>query len=367
MNKLYSFTTFAIALTFCAQTSFAQTYSGGTYTAVQSGNWKSNPTPVWQTVEPSASCNNCHIIINDGVNVTLNTAVFLSGNSLVTIGTEGSTQSTTLLIPFSSNTPAASHNRIDMVYGDPVNLTVSNSNASIDARTTGSYDGVFLAVPTPGNVNPYMYVARLGTTAQYDNATQLFGLNTLGSIGVLPIILSGFNAQLDKGSVDLSWSTQIEVNADHFAVERSTDAGAHWSVVGVVAAHGNSSTVLNYTFSDGSPVSGTSQYRLQLVDKDAKYTYSEVKVIRNGLITSVSVYPNPARDYVNVTLGGGTTQGAVVRLLNQAGQLLQEKNVTTAPGTTLSLAVSTYPQGNYLIVVIGADGSRQVSKLLISK
>lgn len=366
MKHLYSLTTLAIALTLFAQTTSAQTYSGGTYTAFQSGNWSNNATPVWDAPPPS-TCNNCHIVISDGVKVTLNTTVLLEGNTLVTIGSEGSSLQTTLLIPFSSNNAAAVHNRVEMVYGDPVNMTVSNSNASIDATTTGSYDGVFLAVPTPTAQQPFMYIARLGTSAQYDNATQLFGLNTLGSSGVLPIILSDFNAILNNGAVDLSWSTQMEINSDHFAVERSTDAGAHWNVIGVVAAHGNSSTVLSYSFSDSKPGSGTSEYRLQMVDKDAKYTYSDVKTIRNGLITAVSVYPNPARDYVNVTLGGTSTQSMVIRLLNQSGQLLLEKNISNAGGTTVPLAVSSYPQGNYLIVVMGADGSKQVSKLLISK
>jgi hypothetical protein len=367
MKQLYSLTTFAVALTLFAQTSFAQTYPGGTYTAVQSGNWTNNATPVWQTVEPSNPCNSCHIIINDGVKVTLNNTVMLSGASLLTIGTTGAAQQSTLFIPFSSNITTALHNRLELVYGDPVNVTVSNSNASIDASTTGSFDGVFLAVPTPTAQSPFMYIARLGTSAQYDNATQLVGPNTLNSTGVLPIILSGFSATLSEGGVDLSWTTQLEINSDHFAVERSVDAGAHWAVIGVVAAHGNSSTALNYSFTDSKPAAGTSEYRLQMVDKDAKYDYSEVKTIRNGLITAVSVYPNPARDYVSVTLGGSTTQSVVVRLLNQSGQLLLEKNVSNAGGTTVSLAVGSYPQGNYLIVVMGADGSKQVSKLLISK
>ncbi|HEY4289498.1 MAG TPA: T9SS type A sorting domain-containing protein, partial [Puia sp.] len=316
---------------------------------------------------PSNPCNNCHIIISDGVKVTLNTSVMLTGTSLLTIGSAGSAQQSGLIIPFSSNAPAAVHNRLELVYGDPVSVTVSNSNASIDASTTGSLDGVFLAVPTPTGMNPYSYIARLGTSALYVDATQLFGPNTLSSSGVLPIILSDFSATLNNGNVDLGWTTQMEINSDHFAIELSTDAGAHWSVIGVVAAHGNSSTVLNYSFQDSKPSAGTSEYRLQMVDKDAKYAYSEVKTIRNGLITAVSVYPNPARDYVNVTLGGSNTQSAVIRLLSQSGQLLVEKNVSNAGGTTIPLAVSLYPTGNYLIVVVGADGSKQVSKLLISK
>src|SRR4051794_40489605 len=102
MKHLYSFTTLAIALTLFARTASAQTYSGGTYTAFQSGNWSNNPTPVWDAPPPS-TCNNCHIVISDGVKVTLNTTVMLSGTSLMTIGTESSTQQSGLIIPFSSN------------------------------------------------------------------------------------------------------------------------------------------------------------------------------------------------------------------------------------------------------------------------
>jgi hypothetical protein len=106
---------------------------------------------------------------------------------------------------------------------------------------------------------------------------------------------------------------------------------------------------------------------LELVDKGGQYTYSSVISVRIGIVTSVSVYPNPARDYVNVTLGGATGESMLIRLFNQAGQLLQEKNVTSAGGTIVPLAVSNYPEGNYVIVVSAADGSRQINKLVITK
>jgi len=199
MKQIYSFATLAISLTLFAQTSSAQTYSGGTYKALQSGTWTNNATPVWDA-PPSNPCNNCHIIINDGVKVTLNTTFMLQGTSLLTVGSEGSSQQTSLLIPFSSNSTTATHNRLELVYGDPVEIAVNNSNATVDATTTGSFDGVFLAVPTPQAQSPYSYIARIGTSALYDNATQLSGPGTLSSSGTLPIILSGFNAKVEAGA-----------------------------------------------------------------------------------------------------------------------------------------------------------------------
>ena len=376
MKQFYSLTTLTLALTLTA-TTFGQSYSG-TYTAVRSGNWSATgASSIWATVAPSAVCDNCHIVINDGVTVTMDASLTLSGThgpSLMSIGTAGSSQITKLVFAKSNNNPNdawSNHNNINMVYTDLITITLGSSNASIDATTTGQQDGIFLATPTPGALTPYSYSARLGTAAvgNYANPLTLTGPNTLQANGTLPIILSDFSASLDKGSVNLSWTTVLEINSDHFAIERSTDAGAHWNTIGTVAAHGNSSLPLNYSFTDGNAAAGTAEYRLQLVDLDGKYDYSPIRVIRNGLITSVSVYPNPARDYVNVTLASSAIQGqgAIVRLINQSGQLLQERSVTSTSGTTVALSVSSYPQGNYLIVVVGADGSKQVSKLLISK
>jgi len=370
MKQIYSLTTLAIALTLFAQTSSAQTY-----TAVLPGNWHTTSGPgIWQAAEPPASCSGCHIVIDVPGTVVLNTSIQIDQNSSIVIG---GTNGTILSIGNSNSTDFANSYSIILVNdGTNSTMNLANNNVILNATGAGDYDGILTKFPngaTPtyfkqiGNAPSGFVGNTIASTGKPGGGQTAFGPVTLSSTGTLPILLSGFNATLSDGSVKLSWSTQMEINSDHFAIERSTDAGAHWAVIGVVAAHGNSSTVLNYSFSDNKTSSGTSEYRLQMVDKDAKYAYSEVKTIRNGLITAVSVYPNPARDYVNVTLGGSNTQSAVVRLLNQSGQLLLEKNVSNAGGTTVPLAVSSYPQGNYIILVIGADGSKQVSKLLISK
>ncbi len=207
----------------------------------------------------------------------------------------------------------------------------------------------------------------IGSSGPADYGTTLTGPVTLSSIGTLPIILADFNAIVDNGSVDLAWTTELEINSDHFVVQSSTNAGASWNNLGTIAAHGNSATPINYSFTDSKPATGTSEYRLQMVDRDGKTAYSTVKAVRIGLISSVSIYPNPAKDYVNVVLTGDASVSANIRLINQSGQLLMEKNVSNAGGTTVPLSVSGYPQGNYLIIVTGSDGTQQVNKVLISK
>ncbi len=105
---------------------------------------------------------------------------------------------------------------------------------------------------------------------------------TIGSSGpgnVLPITLLSFNAEVNSVKlVDATWVTASEVNNDYFTLERSRD-GQTWFGVGTVQGAGNSSTTLDYLYTDDAPFSGTSYYRLKQTDFDGAFTYSEVEVV----------------------------------------------------------------------------------------
>lgn len=379
MKKIYTFS----GLMMLAVSSFAQT--GGTYTAVLPGKWHTASGPgIWLGSEPPANCNNCVINLEvvGGGTIMLNTHLTFTGGTTMTIG-DGSGDATTLTMPNSGATDTSNANSI--------NLINDNTNSSIklmpgaDSVTVapnvghaGDYDGVFTSQVTTGGsgtvvsavkevgFSPNLIVNNtIGASGPVAN-TFLSGGETLSSSGALPILLSNFTATLGETGVDLDWTTALEINSDHFAVERSTDAGANWEVLGTVAAAGNSALPLNYSFVDTKPAQGTDEYRLQMVDKDGVYKYSDVQAIRMGLVTAVSIYPNPARDNVNITLGNASGN-TLIRLYNQAGQLLQERNVSNTGGSIVTFAVGNYPEGNYVIVAIGEDGSRQTSKLVITK
>ena len=350
-----------------------------TYTAVRNGNWHTTAGPnVWDpSGEPPASCSSCKVIISAGVTVTLNTHVTLSGGSILQVGTDGSAAAA-LLIPSSGGTDwATSYNIILPNDGsNPTNaMKVIDGISFISASAAGTYDGVLTSFTSGGSTT---YFKQLGnspngfvetTVASSGPAaygTTLSGPKTLSSTGTLPITLVNFEAAVNNGAVDLTWTTLLESNADHFDIERSSD-GTGWDVIGTVKAKGNSSTATNYSFTDGNPGSGTLEYRVHGYDKDGRPTLSQVKVVRTTPIASVSVYPNPATNYVNVTIPATETSAVDIRLIGLSGQLLAEKNVSGAGGTVQTFTVSNYPPGNYLIQVLHSDGTKQVSKVLISR
>jgi len=216
-----------------------------------------------------------------------------------------------------------------------------------------------------------------GGTAPHACANpSVYGPSSLSSGGAvanttLPVVLVGFSAALngDK-TVTLDWSTQVEVNSNEFIVERSAD-GEFWSAIGAVGAKGNSSIVSNYVFTDASPLAGTNFYRLRMTNLDNSYGYTEVKVIRTSMVSAVSFFPNPAKEYVNVSLGvasgASSNSKIVVRLINMAGQVMQEKTTQAGAGVVVTFAVGNYAPGVYILSVVDASGVKESRQLMITK
>jgi hypothetical protein len=380
MNKLYPLATFMSAILLI---NGANAQTGGTYTAVRNGNWHVTSGPnVWDpSGEPPVNCLDCQITINSGVTVTLNTHITLSGGSKLTVGSDGSSASV-LQIPASTGLQwTDSYNIILPNDGSPSpnSLVIHDNLAFVNPSSSGRHDGVLTSYISGSTV---MYFKKLGNApdgfsdtaavsfspAAFKN-TALSGPITLTSAGTLPIFLTGFDAVVNNDAVYLTWTTQFEQNSDHFDIERSSNGGAKWDVIGKAAAKGNSTIAVNYSFTDANPGGGTLQYRVHGYDIDGRSTLSLIRIVRLTPLATISIFPNPAKDYVNVSLpvAESTAGNVSVRLFGQSGQLLAEKNVTGAGGTILSFPVGNYAPGNYLVQVVTADGARQVSKVLISK
>jgi Secretion system C-terminal sorting domain len=365
MKKLYAVSTLLLTIFGFLNSGFAQ------YTATHTGNW-SSPVTWAPGAKPSATCNNCTITINANVTVTLDADVSFSGTTVMTIGTDASSPAK-LVIPSSGGTSFATGNNIILIYnGVSAQPTISlkNANTSVNATSAGTYDGVFSSnlgyIKLLGNP-PGAFFAD-GSIQFPSNAT--FGTSLSGPINLnanatLPVILVGFNADLDKNKVELSWTSEEEINSDHFSIDRSED-GIHWGSIGSVPAKGNSDVANNYSFTDNTPLTGINYYRLQMVDRDGKYAYSDVKVVRLFL-SGFSVFPNPARDFLNITLGSDASAELTFRLINQNGQVMKNQKISNAAGTTITYSISSYASGNYLLEVIDNKGNIQTSKVIISR
>ncbi|RQO29956.1 hypothetical protein DBR32_13660 [Taibaiella sp. KBW10] len=124
----------------------------------------------------------------------------------------------------------------------------------------------------------------------------------------LPVSLLHFEVSQEAGKAILTWSTASEQHNKGFEIERSTNA-KDWYPVDFVASqadNGNSSTLLDYRFTDGHPLSGINYYRFKQTDIEGTYTYSPIKSLSFTNSATISLYPNPAADKLSVAGLSGT-------------------------------------------------------------
>ncbi|MCP9751004.1 T9SS type A sorting domain-containing protein [Ferruginibacter sp. HRS2-29] len=173
---------------------------------------------------------------------------------------------------------------------------------------------------------------------------------------VLPLTLKGFAATQPYGQqkVQLKWTTENEINSSHFEVERSTD-GQNFAKIADVSAKGG--TVNNYSLDDAAGVAPTLYYRLKIMDRDGKFTYSNIARVNNTVTDKFYVYPNPA--VAEITIGGLKKTGMLL-LYNAEGKLVQQQKVNLLSTT---MYISQLAKGMYVLKYV-ADGKTVHQKIV---
>lgn len=191
------------------------------------------------------------------------------------------------------------------------------------------------------------------------------GFNYINS-STLPIKLKSFNAFLkNDNKVDLKWITSSEINVSHFVIEKSTD-GSNYSDAGIVFAYGNSTTDVNYAFTDnlGSSAEGVFYYRLRSVDNDEKTQFSETRIIKisNQKMNTVTImtYPNPVSSSLRITIPSSWQNKKVVYEMFQANGQVVKRTETASSSQTETLNVSNLAPGYYIIrAICGGEVAQQ--------
>ncbi|HMH24138.1 MAG TPA: T9SS type A sorting domain-containing protein [Puia sp.] len=306
------------------------------------------------------------------VNIYDNSSMQSTGSESSSINLSNSSQ---IVIGSGIRTSASSF----AISGSVCNINVYDNSSIVLGNQNNSYSNwskFNTASSTTSTLNSYATAGiKMNCGNGYPNSCSnvaLYGPAILSSGGIatgnsIPVVLVGFSAELNNDrTIGLDWDTKQEVNSGHFEIERSLN-GSVWNQIGTVKAKGNSATASDYVYTDQNPAAGMNYYRLKLVNLDGSFGYTDIKVVRSAMVTNVSFFPNPATDYVNISLGASASTETTVRLLNQAGQVLQEKKVPAGSGTIVSFPVQQYHTGFYILAIASADGSHETSKLLINR
>jgi type IX secretion system substrate protein len=179
--------------------------------------------------------------------------------------------------------------------------------------------------------------------------------------GILPVSWEGFTATLQSNNdVALAWQVSAQIDNKGYYVEHSTD-GSTWDELGFVQSAGTSKNSENYIYTDINPVAGSNYYRIKQVDMDGNASYSQIKMIAlTGKNSQLSIWPNPAKDVVNVKYDGNGNDARAM-IFDQMGRMISSSVLHSGNN---SVNVSNLSTGNYIVHVQSADATVCNGKLI---
>src|SRR5690242_6001995 len=217
-----------------------------------------------------------------------------------------------------------------------------------DATSAGGSEAITLnaLVGTNYKIRVYSFGPNLS-----DRGT--FTLSAAG--GPLPISLLSFKGEHSGNSNILSWSTTSELNNKGFEVQYSFN-GKDFKDLAFVDSKENSKnggSVLNYQYTDSKGIGGNIYYRLEQVNMNGDYNYSNVLLIKGNSINALSlnaVYPNPAKDRLNLIISSPVNNNINIIITDLAGKIVKRQAYSVVSGgNNIDFDVSALPAGSYFL------------------
>lgn len=172
----------------------------------------------------------------------------------------------------------------------------------------------------------------------------------------LPVELTSFMAECSETGTLINWQTASEHTSSAFEIEKSRD-GMNWMNLTTLAAAGNSTTLINYTFTDAEK-SGVAYYRLQQIDQDGTAkTYGPISsnCSNNGI--SLKTFPNPSTEQFTINIESEVPMAAAQIILKDVfGRVIATKPVSIVEGTTQVELSNLILQGGIYTVSLEENG-----------
>jgi hypothetical protein len=142
--------------------------------------------------------------------------------------------------------------------------------------------------------------------------------------------------------VKFNWIISEEKDMAYYQVEYSTN-NVNFTAIGSVTANNSS----YYSMVYNSPAVGLNYYRLKMIDKNGKTTLSEIRTVKFGKTSLIKVYPNPAKNILNIVLKENMIgKPLTIYLIAMDGKIVKTRQLLSAMATE-TIELSNTATGKY--------------------
>lgn len=272
---------------------------------------------------------------------------------------------------------------VAMINADaPANVSASNylyKVAQIDGYPLQHRLGRFYLANFQGNINDFSLEIRLnaegsnskmyGFIADQQFKAEVVELSYSQTEAGEQQALRSIQVQFANNVVAVAWESAFEQNVLSYQLLKSFD-GLSWRLVEEVAAHNAQQASEQYQLEDKAPANGqvaqaVVYYKLQANGQNGLLVESAVKQMVISSAISFNIYPNPAREQVQVRLGQAVElQNFELRVFDGAGRMVYQQWHQGVDQPAIDL--NNFAAGAYFVQVQSGD-QQSVNRLVVIK
>ena len=224
-------------------------------------------------------------------------------------------------------------------------------------------DALFPDLVKDIKINP-VYNFSIDKTKPETFGNQRFSLFFKHQEDVKACNVKNFTAKKQMDGVILSWDAVDVRVVEQFEPERSAD-GKSFRSLASINSNVNAKNDEHYSFIDNHPLTGINYYRLKQTDLNGEISHSEIKAIEYSLIkiprkTSVTIYPNPALDEIEIKLAVLPDEQIEFKVLDLQGRVVLSGKLPAA--NKWRYDVSKLKQGVYILEVKCAESLKLLGR-----
>jgi hypothetical protein len=165
-------------------------------------------------------------------------------------------------------------------------------------------------------------------------------------LSFFPIEWVQFEGEKREETALLIWRISTPLEGGIFRIERSEDDQVYEKLDEIEAGN-----IIDFSFVDEHPHAGMNYYRLQMIDKDGRMTYSKTVQLYFASPTAFSIYPNPTQGKLTL-LNPANVAGAVqLTVYDVKGKKVFVTNWEEVKDNTPVVDISVLPNSLYLYTI----------------
>ncbi|MCC7050218.1 MAG: T9SS type A sorting domain-containing protein [Bacteroidia bacterium] len=210
-------------------------------------------------------------------------------------------------------------------------------------------------------------------TTSLPNLSDVHWWTLVDNSSPLPVTLTQFKATCQNNQTQFNFTTATETNSNYFVIAMQDQPTKPLIPLHKIQAAGFSTQNINYAYTYNGTLNSQTLFYLQQTDLDGNTTTYGPYPLNNPCnnnttetnnAVNVQVFPNPAKETINIRIRNNKTENTSIQITNAIGQLIYN-NTLTLGNEYLTVPVNSWTKGVYFVTVWSNQTAYKTTKIAI--